>query len=308
MALSIQTNMASVSIQNQLNRTNNDLSTSLERLGSGYRINSARDDAAGLQIASRLTAQSTGQNAALYNISNANSMLETGEGAMDEMTNIAYRLKELATQAANGTNGTKEYEAMDAEYQALAAELTNIMANTSYGGTNLLNPAGTGTPPSPAAGTFADAAGVTFQIGASTSETLKVDVSTQIGKLNTALVTGGTTDVAATTTIDEGTWTALGGLATQGSATAAITEVDKFIDSVSAVRSGFGASMNRLDHTANNLSNMSESTTASISNLMDADYAAESSEMSKQQLLMNSGISVLGTSDSVTQMVGQLLR
>jgi len=277
MALSIQTNMASVSIQNQLNRTNNDLSTSLERLGSGYRINSARDDAAGLQIASRLTAQSTGQNAALYNISNANSMLETGEGAMDEMTNIAYRMKELATQGANGTNGTKEWEAMDAEYQALEAELTNIMTNTSYGGTTLL-----------LGGTFAT--DTTFQIGASTSETLTVKATdVKIADINTAITgTGALTDVATSS--------------------AEIAKIDGLIDSISASRSAFGASMNRLDHTANNLSNMSETTTASISNLMDADYAAESSEMSKQQLLMNSGISVLGTSDSVTQMVGQLLR
>ncbi|HEX5791744.1 MAG TPA: flagellin, partial [Rheinheimera sp.] len=106
MALSIQSNMASKAIQNQLGRTNNDLSVALERLGSGFRINSAKDDAAGLQIANRLNAQVRGQEAAIYNANNANSMLQTAEGAFEEMTNIAFRMKELATQGANGTNNT----------------------------------------------------------------------------------------------------------------------------------------------------------------------------------------------------------
>ena len=119
MALSIQSNMASMSIQNQLSRSNDSLSTALERLGSGFKINSAKDDAAGLQIASRLNAQVKGQEAGLYNGANAMSMMQTAEGAFDEMTNIAYRMKELATQGASDANGTDEWAAQSAEYSAL---------------------------------------------------------------------------------------------------------------------------------------------------------------------------------------------
>jgi flagellin len=127
MALSIQSNMASMSIQNQLSRSNDSLSTALERLGSGFKINSAKDDAAGLQIASRLNAQVKGQEAGLYNGANAMSMMQTAEGAFDEMTNIAYRMKELATQGASDANGTDEWDAQIAEYTALQCELTSIM-------------------------------------------------------------------------------------------------------------------------------------------------------------------------------------
>lgn len=277
MALSIQSNMASKSIQNQLSRTNSDLSVALERLGSGFRINSAKDDAAGLQIANRLNAQVRGQEAAIYNANNANSMLQTAEGAFEEMTNIAYRMKELATQAANGTNNASEYTALDSEYQALAEELDSIMTNTSYGsGTTLLD-----------GGKFA--AAVTFQIGSSAAETLEVDIAAEI------------TAVA-------GSVAAPGALANQAGGTAAMATVDTLIDNIGAARSALGASMNRLDHTINNVTNMVENTQAAASQLMDADFAKETSSMTKQQLLMNSGISVLSASNSTTQMIGSLLR
>lgn len=292
MSLSIQSNAASLSIQNQLNRTNSALSTALERLGSGYRINSAKDDAAGLQIANRLNAQATGQKAAIYNANNAQSMMQTAEGAFDEMTNIANRMKELATQAANGTNSSSEYTAMDAEYQALGKEMQSIIANTSFGaGTKLLDTT---------TGKFGSGA-VTFQIGASTSETLAVDVSTQIGAIDTAIGTGGTyAGQALAWDTDAAT--------TQTNAQTAMTEIDTLIDNIGSARSALGASMNRLDHTINNVTNMKENTEAAASNLMDADYAAETSSMTKQQLLMNSGVSVLSVSNSTTSMIASLLR
>jgi len=279
MALSIQSNMASMSIQNQLGRSNNDLSTALERLGSGFKINSAKDDAAGLQIASRLNAQVRGQDAGLYNGNNAMAMMQTAEGAFDEMTNIAYRMKELATQGASDTNGAKEWTAQSAEYTALSAELTNIMDNTSFGdGTKLLE----------AAGKFG-AGAVEFQVGASAAESLSVDVSTELGAVTTAIGTAAAfTDVA--------------------SAQAQIAIVDGLIGDIGTARSTLGASMNRLDHTMNNVTNMKQNTQAAVGTLMDADFAAETSNMTKQQLLMNSGISVLSTANSTTQMIGSLLR
>ncbi|KUM54006.1 flagellin N-terminal helical domain-containing protein [Rheinheimera sp. EpRS3] len=279
MALSIQSNMASKSIQNQLGRTNNDLSVALERLGSGFRINSAKDDAAGLQIANRLNAQVRGQEAAIYNANNANSMLQTAEGAFEEMTNIAYRMKELATQGANGTNNTSEYTAMGAEFDALSAELTNIMTNTSYGsGTTLLD-----------ATTGKFSAAVDLQIGSSSAETLQVDISADITAVDASI-------------------TALTGLADQADSTTTMDEIDTLINDIGAARASLGATMNRLDHTINNVTNMMENTQGAAGQLMDADFAKETSNMTKQQLLMNSGISVLSASNSTTQMIGSLLR
>ncbi|WP_166378464.1 flagellin [Pseudoalteromonas sp. Z9A4] len=288
MALSIQSNMASMSIQNQLGRSNDSLSTALERLGSGFKINSAKDDAAGLQIASRLNAQVKGQEAGLYNGANAMSMMQTAEGAFDEMTNIAYRMKELATQGASDANGATEWAAQSAEYTALTAELDSIMKNTTFGGTALLEGA---------ASKFADAAGVKFQVGSSAAETLTVDIS---GDLDA------TTGVAFNIDTIQGLTT--GGFASVGEAQAHLAEIDKLIAGVGTARSSLGASMNRLEHTMTNVTNMKENTQAASSTLMDADFAAETSNMTKQQLLMNSGISVLSTANSTTQMIGSLLR
>jgi flagellin len=278
MALSIQSNMASMSIQNQLSRSNDSLSTALERLGSGFKINSAKDDAAGLQIASRLNAQVKGQEAGLYNGANAMSMMQTAEGAFDEMTNIAYRMKELATQGASDANGDTEWLAQSSEYVALKAELTSIMDNTSFGGTGLL-----------AGGKFAGA--LEFQVGSSEEETLGVDITASL-----TAVTGGITATAAAGFTDVATAQIELGL------------VDTIIGAIGTARSSLGASMNRLEHTMTNVTNMKENTQAASSTLMDADFAAETSNMTKQQLLMNSGISVLSTANSTTQMIGSLLR
>ena len=288
MALSIQSNMASKSIQNQLGRTNNHLSVALERLGSGLRINSAKDDAAGLQIANRLNAQVRGQEAAIYNANNAMSMLQTAEGAFEELTNIAYRMKELATQAANGTNNSSEYTAMNSEFTALRDEMTNIIENTSYGsGTKLLD------------GTDGKlAASVDFQIGSSAAEVLSVDISGDLTALNTAMTA---TEFAAG--FDSGV-----PADDQADAKTVMGQVDSVINAIGAARASLGASMNRLDHTVNNLTNMKENTEAAAGQLMDADFAKETSNMTKQQLLMNSGISVLSASNSTTQMIGSLLR
>jgi flagellin len=287
MALSIQSNMASKSIQNQLGRTNNDLSVALQRLGSGFKINSAKDDAAGLQIANRLNAQVRGQEAALYNANNAQSMLQTAEGAFEEMTNIAYRMKELATQAANGTNNSSEYKAINSEFTALRDEMTNIIENTAYGaGTKLLSDDGK----------LSDA--ITFQIGSSSDETLEVDISAELADLDDAMTA---TEFAAG--FDE-TDPSQG----QTDATAIMGQVDDLVNAIGAARANLGASMNRLDHTVNNLTNMKTNTENAASQLMDADFAKETSNMTKQQLLMNSGISVLSASNSTTQMIGSLLR
>jgi len=289
MALSIQTNYTSMLTQDKLASSNKALGIAMQRLSTGFRINSAADDAAGLQIATRLQAQVGGQATAIRNAQDAISMLQTGEGALNEFTNIVLRMKDLATQAANGTNSATDSTALNAEYTQLAGELNNIMNNTSYGSGTLLLADTTGK---------FDAA-VTFQIGSSTAETLEVDVSTEVGAINTA-ITPATADDFATTP--------LGVISTQGGATAAMTALDGLLDKVGTARASFGAYMNRLDHTVNNLTNMKENTAAAKGRITDADYAEEASSMTKQQLLMQTGMSVLSNSNQIGSLVTSLLR
>lgn len=279
MGLSIHTNFASMTTQNQLNSTNKMLGTAMQRLGTGLRINSAADDAAGLQIATRLQAQSNGQKVGMRNAQDAISMIQTAEGAMDEMTNITQRMKDLATQAANGTNSDKDIAAMDAEFKELGKELGNIRDNTTFGGTALLK----------SSGKFETGA-VSFQIGASATEKLDLNASTQVKAVNTAI-----TSAAAVTL-------------SSGNATAQITAMDGMLEKIGEARSTFGANINRLEHTVNNLSNMKENTDMANGRIMDADFAQESTNMTKNQMLMQAGMSVLSNSNQMTGMVTGLLR
>ena len=278
MSLSIFTNASSMASTNALNKSNGALATAMERLGTGKRINSAADDAAGLQIATRLQAQSNGMNVAQRNISDATAMLQTAEGAFDEVTNILHRMKDLSTQASNGTNSAKDLTSMNAEFGELGKELANIMDNTSYSGDKLFG---------------ADKLGgaVKFQIGASSSETMELDLGTTLTALNTELKTtvGG------------------GDISTGAAANTMITTINTALDNVSGVRSTLGANINRLGHTANNLSNMKDNTDVAIGNIMDADFASEASNMTRNQMLAQTSMSMLKQSNSMSGMVMSLL-
>ncbi len=176
MSLSIFTNAASMASTNAMNKSNNLLSTAMERLGTGKRINSAADDAAGLQIATRLQGQTNGMSVAQRNISDATALLQTSEGAFDEVSNIMYRMKDLASQAANDTNTDKDRQAIDSELNELNSELGNIMKNTSYAGDKLFG----------ANGKFSEA--LNFQIGSSTDETMQVNLSTELNGASGSLI------------------------------------------------------------------------------------------------------------------------
>ncbi|WP_421340975.1 flagellin [Aeromonas veronii] len=387
MSLSIHTNFASMVTQNQLTTTNKLASTAMQRLGTGLRINSAADDAAGLQIATRLQSQSNSQKIGMRNAQDAISMMQTAEGAMDEMTNIVQRMKDLATQAANGTSSDKDIAAMNAEFGELTKELKNIAGNTTFGGENLLDSKN---------GKFAKGE-VTFQIGGSDSERLTLaigdtlkkvvggatlsaedqklvdgvtDLNTKLDGAKTAFDTAKTDadgkkatmdtakaewDAAATgdkpaketlfntaktayetaagkvttaqTNLDTaqknfdkstvGAMTAGSGLdsktleyglKSQEHAQKAIGELESFMQDITSVRSAFGANINRLEHTVNNLSNMKENTDIAKGRIMDADFATESTNMTKNQMLMQAGMSVLGQANQMTGMVTGLLR
>ncbi len=279
MALSIHTNYAALVTQNSLNKVNSALTTSQQRLGTGLRINSAADDAAGLQIATRLNAQSRGMAVAIRNTNDAISMLQTAEGAFQEMTDIVLRMKDLATQAANDTNSDDDRTALQAEFDALVEELQNIRDNTKYAGEALL-----------VGGKLATAGGIKFQIGASSSETITMDIATKLTDL------GDDIDDAAALTLDDA-----------ANAGAAIDALEDLLDAIGSLRADFGATINRLNHTANNLANMKDNTDVAKGRITDADFALESANMSKNAMLMQSGIAMLKQAGQMPSLVMSLL-
>jgi flagellin len=276
--LSLHTNAAALSAQNAISKTQSNLSTSMTRLSTGYRINSAMDDAAGLQIASRLKAQSSGMSVAMRNTQNATALMQTAEGALDEVSNIIVRMKDLATQAADTGSTAKDKTAMNAEFVELGKELTNIMGNTSFGGAKLLT-----------GGTIATA--MKFQIGADALEVMDVDLSTEMTDVD---------DAVADILLEE--------LTTGGDATAAITTLTAAIDTVGTLRSALGASANRLEHVNSNLANISTNTKQATGLIMDVDFATESANMTSSQMLMQASTAMLKQSNSMSSMVMSLLQ
>jgi flagellin len=295
--LSLHTNSAALSAQNSISRTQSALSTSQTRLSTGYRVNSAMDDAAGLQIATRLKAQTSGMAMAMRNTQNSISMMQTAEGALDETTNILVRMKDLATQAADASSNSSDKTAMQSEFDALTQELSNIVGNTSFGGQKLMNDT---------TGTFSTTGGVNFQIGSSTAETMNVDISGVISTMHADILTAAKNYLStgvAPTTAPVGTE-----LTGAGSASTTIDALKTAIDDVGAVRSALGAASNRLDHVYNNLSNVSTNTKAATGRIMDTDFAAESSTMTSSQMLLQAGTAMLKQSNSTSSLVMSLLQ
>ncbi|CAM5252169.1 Flagellin OS=Stutzerimonas stutzeri OX=316 GN=A9A72_1231112 PE=3 SV=1 [Stutzerimonas stutzeri] len=302
MALSIHTNYSSLVTQTNLTKSNNALGTNQQRLGTGLRINSAADDAAGLQIATRLNSQSRGMGVAMRNTNDAVSMLQTAEGAFSEMTDILQRMKDLSTQAANATNSGADLIALQAEYDELGKEVANIVQNTKFAGSNLFS---NSTTTDGSAGKFS--AAMTFQIGASTAEKLTLDVSGKLTALATALGNASDTYATPATPGVELASTQVATTAVNTNASANITVVETALNAVGELRALFGANINRLNHTNNNLANMKDNTEMAKGRIMDADFASESANMTKNSMLMQSGISMLKQAGQMPGMVMGLL-
>lgn len=277
MAISIHTNYAASLTQTNMSKTNSALGTNQQRLGTGLRVNSAADDAAGLQIATRLNAQARGQAVAMRNAQDGISLLQTAEGALNEFTNVVLRMKDLATQAANGTNSAEDLTALNDEYVELSAELSNILDNTSFGADNNLFASGTGK--------LAQA--LTLQIGSSAAETLEIDISGKIGAIDVGSLS---TDITAS-----------------GAANGEIDVLNTLLTEVGAARGAMGANINRLNHTINNLANMADNTNTAKGRIMDTDFAAESAAMAKNNMLMQSGIAMLKQTSQMPGLAMSLL-
>jgi len=293
--LSLHTNAAALSTTAAVGSNQKALSTSMTRLGTGYRINSAMDDAAGLQIATRLEAQTRGMSVAMRNTQNGISMMQVAEGAFEEVTNILMRMKDLATESATASATDDDRTAMQSEFDALGSELANIIQNTSFGGEKLFS---SGTTLDGTGGKLSDA--LTFQIGATSDETMEVDASDALGDLATALADISTmfaATPAAGTEISDAT-----------DANGMIDTIADALDDVGSLRSQLGAASNRLDHVYNNLSNMSTNTTEARSRIMDVDYASETANMTSKQLLMQASTSMLKQSSSMSQLVLSLMQ
>jgi flagellin len=296
--LSLHTNAAALSAQNSISRTQSSLSTSMTRLSTGFRINSAMDDAAGLQIATRLKTQTSGMGVAMRNTQNSISLMQTAEGALDETSNILNRMKDLATQAADGSSTAADQTAMQKEYDSLTDELSNVFTNTKFGGTALFNSAG---------GKLT--AAITFQIGASSGETLAADFTTELGTTGGGTGAAGKIKLAAAGFTDAGAGAAAGTeLTAAGAANLTIDKLATAIDAVGALRSKLGAVSNRLDHVYNNLSNISTNTKNATGRIMDVDFASESATMTSSQMLLQAGTAMLKQSNSQSSLVLSLLQ
>lgn len=283
MALTVNTNTTSLNVQKNLNRASDALSTSMSRLSSGLKINSAKDDAAGLQISNRMTSQIRGQNVAVKNANDGISMAQTAEGALQESTNILQRMRELAVQARNGTNGTADQTATNSEFAQMSDELTRISASTNLNGKNLLDGS---------AGTM------TLQVGSNTGTANQIDltlsskfdaISLSVGS-GTAVLTGATS-AAAATNIDN-----------------AITAIDAAIASIGKTRANLGASQNRLTSTISNLQNITENVTAAQGRVQDTDFASETANLTKQQTLQQASTAVLAQANQLPSAVLKLLQ
>ena len=283
MASTINTNIQSLNAQRNLGASQNSLSTAMQRLSSGLRVNSAKDDAAGLAIADRMNAQVRGMNVAVRNANDGISLAQTAESALGKIGDNLQRMRELAVQSANDTNGATDREALDAEFKQLALENTRVIDTTKFNGHALLTGTG-GT-----AGVFA------FQVGANTTADNKISVTT--------------IDMKGATGLDT---TTQGGAATLGtdsaSALAAVTALDTAMTNVNKQRSEFGAVQNRFDAVVGNLQVSSENQAASRARIMDADFAVETSNLSRSQILQQAGTAMIAQANQLPQGVLSLLR
>ena len=271
MALTINTNLQSLNSQRALTGSQSSLSTSMARLSSGLRVNSAKDDAAGLAIAERMNAQVKGMNVAIRNANDGISYAQTAEGALGKVGENLQRMRELAVQAANGTNGTVDVGSMGKEYAELKAENARLIDGTKFNGTKVFN----------------GGAAVTFQIGAGTAAAVD-QISVAAMTIASALGTGA--------------------LASNADGVTEMTALDAALDTVNSARATLGATQNRFEAVVSNLQVASENQSAARSRIMDADFAAETANLSRAQILQQAGTAMLAQANQLPQNVLSLLR
>ena len=293
----VNTNANASIAQNALARNERAMNTAMERLSTGQRINSASDDAAGLAIGSRMTSQIRGLETGIRNAADAISMISTADGALIEVTNMLQRMRELALQASNGTTTEADRNYLNAEYQNLVSEIERIAVNTQWNGRAILDGSANATGDST----------VAFQVGANGGQTVAVN----FGNISQDSGSGATVFETFETS---GTMTAGAFISAQTTAsaittaTSAIVAIDSAITSVNSQRATFGAAMNQLTYAVDNLSNVRVNAEASRSRIMDADYALETSELARTQIISQAGTAMLAQANQLPQTVLSLLQ
>ncbi|WP_076410907.1 flagellin [Shewanella sp. UCD-KL12] len=272
MAITVNTNVTSMKAQKNLNMSSGNLATSMERLSSGLRINSAKDDAAGLAISNRLNSQVRGLEVGMRNANDAISIAQISEGAMQEQTNMLQRMRDLTIQSENGANSTADLTALKDEMDALALEITAIGDSTAFGDTKLLN------------GDFST--GKSFQVGHQGGETIDVSV----GKSDAAALSVSALDVT-----------------TSAGRSTALTNIDAAIKTIDTSRSKLGAVQNRLSHNISNSANTQSNVADAKSRIVDVDFAKETSTMTKNQVLQQTGSAMLAQANQLPQIALSLL-
>ncbi|MCX4070846.1 flagellin N-terminal helical domain-containing protein [Aeromonas caviae] len=301
MSLYINTNVSSLNAQRNMMNSTKSLDTSYTRLASGLRINSAKDDAAGLQISNRLTSQINGLDQGNRNANDGISLAQTAEGAMDEVTGMLQRMRTLAQQSANGSNSDKDRAALQKEVNQLGAEINRISTSTTFAGTKLLD------------GNFSG----TFQVGADANQTIGFSLVQSGGFSISGIAKAAGTDVNLGTVIGTSIdmTTIFGGgadgdinIGTQTDAQAVLAATDLMLEIVDSKRAELGAVQNRLDSTIRNQANISENVSAARSRIRDADFATETANMTKQNILQQAASSILSQANQRPQSALSLLQ
>jgi len=280
MPQTINTNIVSLNAQRNLNMSQTSLATSMQRLSSGLRVNSAKDDAAGLAIAERMNAQVRGMNVAVRNANDGISLAQTAEGALSKVGDALQRMRELTVQARNSTNSGSDKDSLNKEFRQLSDEINRVLAGTTFNGQTIL--ASTGTQ--------------TFQVGANTTANDTIAINT-VDMTTDASVTAVT---AATTVIDSTTDATI--LAT------VIDGIDGALNLINDTRATYGASQSRFDSVISNLQQAVENQSAARSRIMDADFAAETAALSRSQILQQAGNAMVAQANQLPQQVLQLLK
>ena len=280
MSLFVNTNVSSLNAQRQLFTTGNNLSTAFERLSSGFRINSAADDAAGLQITDRMTSQVQGLNQAVRNANDAISLAQTAEGAMQETTTALQRIRTLAIQSQNGINTSADRLALQKEVSALRTEISRIATTTQFAGIDVLT------------GDFS----AKFLVGANAGQTISVNLS------SAALTRAGVNGFSAT-----GLGITDDNVLTEAAASRLLSAVDSAVSAIGGMRADLGALQNRFQSTIRNLSNISENVSAARSRIKDADFATETAELSRNQILQQASTTILAQANQRPQAALSLL-
>ena len=290
----INTNMAANIAANSLTRNERTMGQTMERLSTGIRINSAKDDAAGLAISSKMTSQINGLNQAVRNANDAISMIQVAEGAMKGITDMMQRMRELAVQSISDSNTNDDRSALDSEFDDLKAEVLRIANNTQWNGTNLLD------------GDIGTSGTVTFQIGANAGQTIDV-VFTDMGTSSSEVALGALVDADETAGTSDVALAALG-VDSATNAKAALYALAEGISNVDSARATLGASMSRLEYASDNLTNVAQNSSAARSRILDADYAAETTELARTQIIQQAGTAMLAQANQSAAQVLALLK